>query len=316
VASHDDLVGLVAERSARPAPAAAHALADAVRARHGAAVRAIIVYGSCYRTGNDRGIFDLYVLVDSYRRFYRRRAAALANRVLPPNVLSLEIGGFHGPLRAKYAVLSLADLKRRTSARAFHSYFWARLAQPVGLVYASDADVVAEVHAALADAARTFLARVVPLAEGPIDAPTLWRRGLALSYAAELRAERPESVERLYDYDAQYYEAMTRVVLTNPPWCLDRVPDAGIARYRSRNPAAMRVVARAGWAFRCVIGKALSVLRVCKGLFTLEGAIDYVRWKIERHSGVRLELSPRVRRHVLVAGWVVAWRLYRRGGFR
>jgi hypothetical protein len=316
VASHDDLVGLIAERSARPASPAAHALADAMRARHGGAVRAIIVYGSCYRTGNDRGIFDLYVLVDSYQRFYRRHAAALANRVLPPNVFALEIAGIGGPLRAKYAVLSLADLKRRTSKRAFHSYFWGRLAQPVGLLYASDAGVAAEVHAALADAVRTFLARAVPLVHGPIDAPTLWRRGLALSYAAELRAERPESVERLYDFNAEYYEAITRVVLTNLPWCLECVPDAGTARYRIRIPTATRGVARAGWVLRCAAGKVLSVLRLCKGFFTFEGALDYVRWKIERHSGVRLELSPRARRHVLVAGWVVAWRVYRRGGFR
>jgi hypothetical protein len=301
VAGHDDLVGLIAERSARPASPAAHALADAVRARHSGAVRAIFVYGSCYRTGNDTGIFDLYVLVDSYRRFYGRQAVALANRVLPPNVFALEIAGIGGPLRAKYAVLSLADLKRRTSERAFHSYFWGRLAQPVGLLYASDAGVAAEVHAALADAVRTFLARAVPLVHGPIDAPTLWRRGLALSYAAELRAERVESIERLYDFDAEYYEAITRVVLTDLP---------------TRIPTATRVVARAGWILRFAAGKVLSVLRLCKGFFTFEGAIDYVRWKIERHSGVRLELSPRARRHVLVAGWVVAWRLYRRGGFR
>jgi hypothetical protein len=301
VAGHHDLVELIAERTARPASPAAHALADAVRARHGGAVRAIIVYGSCYRTGNDRGIFDLYVFVDSYQRFYGRHAAALANRVLPPNVFALEIAGIGGPLRAKYAVLSLADLKRRTSPRAFHSYFWGRLAQPVGLLYASDADVAAEVHAALADAVRTFLARAVPLVRGPIDAPTLWRRGLALSYAAELRAERPESVERLYDFDAEYYEAITRVVLANGP---------------PHIPTATRVAARAGWLLRFAVGKVLSVLRLCKGLFTFEGAVDYVRWKIERHSGVQLELSPRARRHVLVTGWIVAWRLYRRGGFR
>jgi hypothetical protein len=316
VDGHDDLVRLIAERSGRPASTALHALADAVRARHGAAVRAIIVYGSCYRTGDDRGIVDLYVLVDSYRRFYGRRAAALANRVLPPNVFSLRIDGPDQPWRAKYAVLSLADLKRGTSARAFHSYFWGRLAQPVGLLYASDARVAAAVHAALADAVRTFLARVVPLVHGRVDASTLWRRGLALSYAAELRAERRESVERLYDFDAPYYEAITRAVLTNPPWGLDCIPDAGTARYDNRPPLVRRLVTRAAWVLRCAAGKGLSVLRLCKGLFTFDGAVDYVRWKIERHSGVRLELSPRARRHVLVAGWVAAWRLYRRGGFR
>jgi len=314
MAGHDDLVALIGARSARPAPLGAYALADAVRARHGAAVRAVLVYGSCYRTGDDRGIFDLYVLVDSYRRFYRGGVARLMNRLLPPNVFWLETAAHGRPLRAKYAVLSLADLRRRTSARAFHPYFWGRLAQPVGLLYASDAGVAAEVHAALADAVRTFLARVVPLTRGPIDAATLWRRGLALSYAAELRAERSESIERLYDFDVPYYEAITRAVLTNAPWSLDSA--AGTAQYRTRIGARPPVIARAAWALRCAVGKVLSVLRLCKGLFTLEGAIDYVRWKIERHSGVRLELSPRARRHVLVAGWVVAWRLYRRGGFR
>ena len=52
----------------------------------------------------------------------------------------------------------------------------------------------------------------------------------------------------------------------------------------------------------------LSVLRLVKGLFTFEGGFDYVLWKIERHSGVRVEVSPRARRYPLLAGWGVIWR--------
>jgi hypothetical protein len=37
---------------------------------------------------------------------------------------------------------------------------------------------------------------------------------------------------------------------------------------------------------------------------------------MERHSGVRVEATPWQRRHPLIGGWLVAWRLYRRGAFR
>src|SRR5678815_1547440 len=51
-----------------PVPAGAQTLAQALLARHGDAVQAILLYGSCYRRGDDReGIVDLYLLVDDYR---------------------------------------------------------------------------------------------------------------------------------------------------------------------------------------------------------------------------------------------------------
>ena len=96
-------------------------------------------------------------------------------------------------LRAKYAVLSLAALERGTGRRAFHPYLWGRFAQPTALLYARTDAVAARVHAALAEAAATFVARVVPMLPEEFDAPMLWQRGLLLSYRAELRAERPES---------------------------------------------------------------------------------------------------------------------------
>jgi hypothetical protein len=39
-------------------------------------------------------------------------------------------------------------------------------------------------------------------------------------------------------------------------------------------------------------------------------------WKIERHSGVRLPVSPWQRRHPLLASPVFLWRLYRVGAIR
>ena len=136
-------------------PAGAQTLAHALLARHGDAVQAILLYGSCYRRGDDReGIVDLYLLVDGYRSVHGAGLAALANRVLPPNVYLLETPLGDRVLRAKYAVLSLAALERGTGRRAFHPYLWGRFAQPTALLYARTDAVAARVHAALAEAAR------------------------------------------------------------------------------------------------------------------------------------------------------------------
>ena len=55
------------------------------------------------------------------------------------------------------------------------------------------------------------------------------------------------------------------------------------------------------WALRRACGKALNALRLAKAAFTFEGGADYIAWKIERHSGVALELADWQRRHPLLA---------------
>jgi hypothetical protein len=70
------------------------------------------------------------------------------------------------------------------------------------------------------------------------------------------------------------------------------------------------------WALRGVVGRALSVLRLAKGAFTFDGGLDYILWKIARHSGVTTAVAPWQRRHPLLAAPGLVWRLYRRGAFR
>jgi hypothetical protein len=87
-------------------------------------------------------------------------------------------------------------------------------------------------------------------------------------------------------------------------------------RYQVHIPARVRNRNRLAWGLRNVQGKMLSILRLSKAFFTFEGALEYIQWKIERHSGVKVEWTPRLRKHPLLAVVVLAWRLYRRGGFR
>jgi hypothetical protein len=75
----------------QPVPAGAHALAERLRERYGAALRGVLFYGSCLRRPDDHdGVLDLYALVTDYRGAYGASPLALINRLLPPNVFYLE----------------------------------------------------------------------------------------------------------------------------------------------------------------------------------------------------------------------------------
>jgi hypothetical protein len=70
------------------------------------------------------------------------------------------------------------------------------------------------------------------------------------------------------------------------------------------------------WSFRRVYGKVLSVARLIKSLLTFDGGLDYVAWKLGRHSGQSIEIPDRVRRYPLIFVWSLLWKLYRRGIIR
>jgi hypothetical protein len=86
--------------------------------------------------------------------------------------------------------------------------------------------------------------------------------------------------------------------------------------YRADVPGYQRALGRPGWLLRRVSGKLMSILRLLKGLFTFDGGIDYVVWKLARHSGQELVVPDRVRRFPLLFMWGFFWRLYRQGVFR
>ncbi len=301
----------------QPVPPAIKTLSDALLANYGKAIEAILFYGSCLRTGEDRGgLVDLYVLVDRYRAAEPRRILAVLNKLLPPNVFYIEVPYEDRVVRAKYAVLSFTDLTNGTSRRWFHSYIWGRFAQPVGLIYARNDQIVRRIQSALAQAVLTFIARVLPRVPSPFTARDLWRQGLRLSYRAELRAERPEKLVRLFEATPDYYENITRTALELLSFPVDIQQKDGAYRYTTAISDRSRRISRVDWMVRFWQGKLLSILRLLKGLLTFRGGVNYILWKIERQSGVKIEVPPRLKRYPLVATCVIFWRLYRQGAFR
>lgn len=304
----ESLIEFLATEAARPVPTEIDVAARALAARYGAAVSAILFYGSCRRTGRFQdGIVDLYLLVDSYRAIHRNPILAAANRLLPPNVSYAEIPAGSDVIRFKYGIVALSDFARRANPGILHPAIWGRFAQPVSLLWARNTETRNTVVAALADAARTLLTGTLPLMPARFTAQAIWSRALAESYRTELRAERAGIGERLYQSDAPHYDAVAERVLA-------RDPADGL--FRNPSGPEAREKAERRWRLRRQIGKPLSLARLVKSAFTFQGGADYILWKVERHSGVRVAASPWQRRHPLLSGPVLAWRLYRKGGFR
>jgi len=126
----------VIEADQAPLSPPAEAMARAIRARHGAAVRALVFYGSALREGDDAGkMLDFYVIVSRYRAVYGAGAKSLGAWLLPPNVHFLAITDAAGrPLRSKYAIISEAAFIRRAGGGTLESMFWARFTQPARIV--------------------------------------------------------------------------------------------------------------------------------------------------------------------------------------
>jgi len=305
---------IIAQWSEQKVPTEVSALAEAARQRHGG-IAGVLFYGSWLRGGRlGEGMADLYLLVDDYTHAFRSRWQALANWLLPPNVFHLKLRQGGKLLYAKYAVISRADFLRATSW--FHPYIWARFAQPSVLIFARRPEDTAEIRAALAMAVCTFVRQSLPVAPATFTTRELWTMGLKLSYRCELRPEDPAAVERIFMAAADYYEAVTPAALEAAGIPFVALPASIPVCYRVFLPSRVRCAGRLAWPLRQLQGKLLSILRLTKALTTFENGVDYVLWKIERHSGVHVECSPRLQRFPLLAAGVTLWRMLKKGAFR
>ncbi|MGH6658116.1 MAG: hypothetical protein ACREBP_09345 [Sphingomicrobium sp.] len=265
--------------------------AQAIAAEHGAASRAVLFYGSCLRQKKLDGLMlDFYLIVSDYRAAYRKRWLALANKLVPPNVFYFE----HGGLASKYAVLSEGDFDRLCGPATTNASVWARFAQPARLAWAVDAAATERIIGSVVLAAPTLLAAAGPKAkEKPLD---WWRRAFALTYSAELRAERTGRAASVVDLDPGRYE---------------RFSEPAIAAAR-----ALGGTVSTRWRWRRLEGKSLSMIRLAKASLTFAGGPDYIAWKINRHAGTAIELKPWQRRFPLLAAISLLPKLLKSGAVR
>jgi hypothetical protein len=211
-------------------------------------------------------------------------------------------------LRTKCAVLSLEDLERGTS-RWFQSYLWGRFAQPSRLVYCPEDTTRQRIYQALGYAVLRLVEQTLPSMPERFNSEQLWQAGLALSYGTELRPEAASRPAELVQYDKTYYRQVTAAVAP----VFSGISSIGGEEDLFTHPHSSEALQQSKliWSSRRRQGRVLNILRLMKSVFTFENGVDYIAWKLERHLGRPIEVTPRLRRYPLIFGWPLLWQLLR-----
>ncbi len=279
----------VADAIATPVDADIQAMADHVRNQFApGSVAAVLGYGSCLAgVSTSDSLIDFYVLVHKPSQVSTSALSSRACAILPPNVYYTETTFKDRILRTKFAVLDMVTFGNWMSAPTKNPYFWARFAQPTALVWAANQDARAQVAAHIAQAVRTMYGHCLALGSDN----DIWQRALVETYRTELRAEGPSRAGQIVERNKDYYRAIAE-------------------HFNDIQPL------KAHWFWRRVQGKLFSVLRLLKASFTFTGGADYLAWKISRHSGVEVKLTPWQRKHPLLAAIYLLPMLLKKGAVR
>ncbi|MGA1797950.1 hypothetical protein VH567_04120 [Sphingomonas sp. 4RDLI-65] len=259
-------------------------------------VVAVLFYGSNLRTGLTEGVLDFYVLT-----------AGPPERGIWPTVSYREFALHGETLRAKIATMRLATFAKAAAARTLDTTIWTRFVQPSALVWVRDDATSEAVVTAIGDAAKSAARFAAALGPASGTADDYWRALFRQTYAAELRVERKGREGQILGFDPDRYAALLPLA-----WTADGIAfadSAGVLQPTltlSRRAALVRA-----WGHRRRAGKPLNVVRLMRAAFTFEGAARYGAWKVERHTGIPVPLTPWREKHPILAAPGVFWRVWR-----
>ncbi|MDE7547455.1 hypothetical protein PY793_05575 [Acetobacter fabarum] len=273
----------------------------------------VLFYGSGLRAGIDKDtLLDFYIIVNQQSDWPRSALAGVANAVLPPNVEYQELRVAGRVMRAKIAILTLAQLHALTRFSSLNTTVWARFSQPVRLVWSNNAQATQAITRCITRANVTAAKWAALLGPGKASCRVFWDTLYASTYKAELRVENGQRSSSLVDANLERYE---RSLL--PCWLA-----AGLS-FKTEGgevlpllTAGQKSKARRQWRFRARLGRPLNILRLIKAVYTFKGSARYATWKIRRHSGIDIPLSPFAEKHPLLAAPPVLWKLWRQGAFK
>jgi hypothetical protein len=273
------------------------AVADfAARLGQEAGALAVLFYGSNLRTGSLEGVLDFYVLLPGP-----------GERGLWPRVSYREWDHAGTRLRAKIATMSLARFAQAASGETIDTTIWARFVQPSALVWARDEGARAGVLTALEAAALT--AARLAIAVGPARGPEAeyWRALFRATYRAELRVEPPGREEAILAANQAHFDGLLPAALNHADIPLMR--EGAMLEPRLGKRERRRILH--WWNRRRRLGKGLNVMRLIRAAATFEGGMRYVAWKVERHTGLPVKISPLRERFPLAAAPSLLWQVWR-----
>ncbi len=256
----------------------------------------VLFYGSNLRTGSLDGVLDFYVLLPGRPR----------ERIWP-RISYREWASETHTLRAKIATLPLATFAKAASGQTVDTTIWTRFVQPSAMAFVRDDAAYLDIASAVAEAAITA-ARMAAALGPPAGPPrAFWQSLFRQTYRAEFRVEKAGREDTILANDPAHFEGLLAAA-----WAAQ-----GLAYERRGDDLAPRLTASERealckrWQAWRRLGKPLNILRLAKAAGTFEGAADYAAWKVARHTGVELAVTPYRRKHPVLAMPGAAWELWR-----
>lgn len=290
----DPLTPRIREALARDMVPQVRAFAERLALASGA--QGVLFYGSNLRTGSLEGVLDFYVLLPGPQ----------VERIWP-RVSYHEWTCDGVPLRAKVATMALETFRAAAAGELVDTTIWARFVQPSALAWQRDAAAGEAIAAAVAGAARTAARLSVALGPDAGTAEDYWRALFRATYAAEFRVEKAGREDSILSANRAHFDGLLPLALTADGIAF--VQDGATIR-PSLDPRERRRILH-WWQRRQRLGKPYNILRLLKASTTFEGAARYAAWKIERHTGVPVTITPWRERHPVLAAPAVLWHVWR-----
>ena len=127
------------------------------------------------------------------------------------------------------------------------------------------------------------------------------------TYKAEFRVEKPGREDSILSLNASHFAGLAPAA-----WDAGAIPYEDMARGLAVIwPAGRQEQVLRQWRRRRRWGKPLNLLRLIKATTTFEGAARYAAWKVERHTGVPVEVTPWREKHPILAAPAVLLKVWR-----
>lgn len=264
----------------------------------------VLFYGSGLRQFDVEGLFDFYIVLDSLKDWPAGTLARLGNHLLPPNVFYAEHEIDGEVLRAKVAVITLEQFHAGALPGSSDTTLWARFCQPSRLVWVRDSQSADRILEVVRQCVMTAAGWSAQLGSGVHAAGEWWLLLFARTYRAELRVERSTRGNSLLQGQEERYARLLPLA-----WKAAGLPfeesKGGLSPCLS---PAQHARAQRRWTRLARRGRWRNIARLVKAAFTFRDGAAYLAWKIERHSGFRLALSPYEARHPLICLPRLLWR--------
>lgn len=278
----------------RPVDPAVAQFAAALGEQAGAV--AVLFYGSNLRTGLLDGLLDFYVLLPGGRESGIWPRVSYRERLHDGELL-----------RAKVAAMTLATFAAAARGETLDTTIWARFVQPSALAWSRDAAATSAVSSALAAAAGT--AARLAVAVGPTKGreEDYWRALFRATYRAELRVEPAGREESILSANRAHFDGLLPLALVE-----EGIPFVQDGRtLEPRLDVARRKQVLRWWGGRRRMGKLLNLTRLARAMTTFEGGMRYAAWKVERHTGLPVKVTPLREKYPLIAAPSVLWLLWK-----